>query len=233
MTERTPSEKTIRLLIGVLAEFRAGADCQDLRLRFQQIADRKASTFYACLHLARANGWVVQDADGIYSLSLNGNWQDVLKPPPIEEELGVSPALKYALTMRSERIEKLESINRRLTSSRKAIAAGNSAAPAIAALVGIMSDPTISTGKRISAAQSLLEYKSPQDVADGAKAFLASVFADPEMNVDLRLAATTALRRSEDVRIMPPIERPPPVARTDEPAPIPLDQLIKQRRERS
>src|SRR5262249_12779355 len=63
------------------------------------------------------------------------------------------------------------------------------------------------------AAEGLLAYKSPQDVADSAKLFLASVFTDPDQNIDHQLAATTALRKSEDVRIMPPIERSPP--RTD------------------
>jgi hypothetical protein len=80
----------------------------------------------------------------------------------------------------------------------------------------------------------LLAYKTPQDVAESAKLFLASIFTDPEQNIDHRLAATTALRRSEDVRIMPAIERPP--ARTDvDPAekPIPLRELVAQRRARA
>jgi hypothetical protein len=80
----------------------------------------------------------------------------------------------------------------------------------------------------------LLAYKTPQDVAESAKLFLASIFTDPEQNIDHRLAATTALRRSEDVRIMPAIERPP--ARTDVDAaekPIPLRELVAQRRARA
>ena len=97
-----------------------------------------------------------------------------------------------------------------------------------------MSDSTVSIPKRIQAAEGLLAYKSPQDVAESAKLFLASIFTDAEQNIDHRLAATTALRRSEDIRIMPPIERPPP-ARTvpAEPKPIPLRELVRQRRERA
>ena len=110
-------------------------------------------------------------------------------------------------------LEKLEAANRRLTGSRKAIAAGEAAGTAIGTLVAIMSDPTVSTRGRLQAAENLLAYKTPPDVAESAKLFLASVFTDPEQNIDHRLAATTALRRSEDVRIVPPIERPP--ARTD------------------
>ena len=136
--------------------------------------------------------------------------------------------------MRAERIEKLERANKRLKGWRRAIAAGEAAGPAIGALVAIMSDPAVSIPKRIQAAEGLLAYKSPQDVAESAKAFLALIFMDPDQNIDHRLAATTALRRSEDVRIMPPIERPP--ARTDnsaEPPPIPLAELVAQRRARA
>jgi hypothetical protein len=137
--------------------------------------------------------------------------------------------------MRAERIEKLEAANRRLTGSRKAIAAGAAAGTAIGALLAIMSDPTVSTRRRLQAAEGLLAYKTPQDVAESAKLFLASIFTDPEQNIDHRLAATTALRRSEDVRIVPPIEHPP--VRTDDSAApaeeiIPLADLVAQRRAR-
>jgi hypothetical protein len=228
----TPKQRNTRTLIGVLAEhFPAGSDCMDLRLKFEQVANRKAATFYTCLHLARANGWVVQDDDGIYTLSLDGGWRDAFKPPSVVEELERLQH-EHVLAMREERIEKLETINRRLTDSRKAIAAGEVAGPAIGALVSIMSDPTVSIAKRISAAQSLLEYKSPPEITESAKRFLASIFTDPEMNVDHRLAATTALRRSEDARIMPPIERPPARIDDTEP-PEPLRDLVARRRERA
>jgi hypothetical protein len=68
---------------------------------------------------------------------------------------------------------------------------------------------------RAATAEALLAYKSPEDVANGAKLFLASVFTDPDQNIDDRLAATTALRKSEDPRIMPAIERPPPRGEDD------------------
>ena len=62
---------------------------------------------------------------------------------------------------------------------------------------------------------SLLAFKSPPDVAEAAKRVLSLIFLDPDQNVDDRLAATTALRRAEDVRIVPAIERP---VRTDDTA---------------
>jgi hypothetical protein len=115
--------------------------------------------------------------------------------------------------MRAERIEQLEKRNRQLHASRKAIAAGQVAGTVIGSLVEIMLDPAHSTRARLQAADNLLQYKTPPDVAESAKLFLASIFTDPEQNIDHRLAPTAALRRSEDVRIMPPIERP---VRTDD-----------------
>jgi hypothetical protein len=221
----TPIEKNTRQLIGVLAEFfPSGSSCGDLREKFQKIADRGHATFYSCLHLAKANGWIVADGR-IYSLNPDGCW----RPPPIGEGLE-RHQFEHVLSLRTERIEKLEAANRRLTDSQKAIAAGEAASTAIGALVVIMSDSTLPIRSRLQAAENLLAYKTPPEIAESAKLFLASIFTDPEQNIDHRLAATTALRRSEDVRIMPPIERPP--ARTDTPRepPEPLSVVIARRR---
>jgi hypothetical protein len=134
--------------------------------------------------------------------------------------------------MKSEQISKLERANKWLKGSRRAIAAGEAAGPAINALVGIMSDPAFSVPKRIQAAEGLLGFKSPADVAEAAKLFLCSVFSDPDQNIDHRLAATSALRKSEDVRIMPPIERPPPRVNDVEEPQESLAELVAKRRAR-
>jgi hypothetical protein len=202
----------------VLAEFfPAGSNCEDLRLKFQQIANRKHATFYACLHFARAKHWIVADDEAknykTYTLNPDGCW----RPPPIGEGIE-RHQFAHVLKMRAERIERLEKRNRQLHASRKAIAAGQAAGTVIGSLVEIMLDPAHSTRARLQAADNLLQYKTPPDVAESAKLFLASIFTDPEQNIDHRLAATTALRRSEDVRIMPPIERPPARADNVEPA---------------
>ena len=226
----SPIEKNARRLVGVLAEFfPAGSNCEDLRLKFEKIANRKHATFYSCLRFAKTNRWIVADG-GIYTLNPDGCW----RPPPIGEGLE-RHQFEHVLTLRTERIEKLEAANRRLTNSRKAIAAGEAAGTAIGTLVAIMSDPTVPIRGRLQAAENLLAYKTPQDVAESAKLFLASIFTDPEQNIDHRLAATTALRRSEDVRIVPAIERPP--TRTDDTAeaeepPVPLSELVRARRAR-
>jgi hypothetical protein len=211
----SPKEKNARTLVGVLAEhFPAGSSCGDLRLKFQQIANLKHASFYACLAFAKKRGWIVTDGPPItgscatiYSLNPDGCW----RPPPIGEGIE-RHQFEHVLTMRAERIEKLETRNRQLHAARKAIAAGEAAGPAISTLLDIMLDPKVSIRGRLQAAENLLAYKSPPDIATAARVFLAQIFTDCEQNIDHRLAATTALRRSEDVRIMPPIERP---VRTD------------------
>jgi hypothetical protein len=232
----SPIEKNARRLVGVLAEFfPAGSNCEDLRLKFQQIANRKHATFYACLHFARAKRWIVADDEAknykTYTLNPDGCW----RPPPIGADIE-RHQFEQVLEMRAERIEQLEKRNRQLHASRKAVAAGEAAGPVISTLVGIMLDPTHSTRARLQAADGLLQYKTPPDVAESAKLFLASIFTDPEQNIDHRLAATTALRRSEDVRIMPPIERP---VRTDDTDSVkaeapsrPLSKVVAEQRAR-
>jgi hypothetical protein len=236
MSAKSPAEANVRRLIGVLAEyFPNGADSGDLRLKFQKIAHRSHATFFGCLRVAKAKGWIVSDGR-TYRLAADGSW----RTPPVREGIGAPPVwerhqFEHVLASRAERIEKLERANKWLKGSRRAIAAGEAAGPAINALVGIMSNSTFSIPKRIQAAEGLLAYKSPQDVAESAKLFLASVFSDPDVNVDHRLAATRALRKSEDVRIIPPIERPLPRTDVDPeaPKPIPLAELVAQRRARA
>jgi hypothetical protein len=210
----SPIEANARKLVGVLAEFFPnGGSSEDLRTRFQILANRKHATYYSCLHFAKTHGWILTDGK-ILTLSPDGSWRKPIEPPPraeIGEELE-RHQLDHVLAMRAEHIKKLEATTKRLTNMRKAVAAGEAAGPAISTLVEIMSDPTVTIRGRLAAAENLLAYKTPPDVAEHAKMFLATIFLDKDQPLDHRLAATTALRKSEDVRIMPAIERPTPPA---------------------
>src|SRR5262249_31577965 len=152
--------------------------CEDLRLKFQQIANRKHATFYACLHFARAKRWIIADDEAknykTYTLNPDGCW----RPPPIGAEIE-RHQFEHVLEMRAERIEQLEKRNRQLNASRKAIAAGQAAGPVIGSLVEIILDSAHSMRARLQAAENLLAYKTPPDVAESAKLFLASIFTDP------------------------------------------------------
>jgi hypothetical protein len=218
----TPIENA-RCLVGILAEFfPAGSNSGDLRERFRQVADRKHATFFAALSLARAKGWVVREGK-IYTLNPNGCWREPAIKPPNRAEIGEELArhqFEHVLEMRAERIERLEAVNRRLVSSKKAVVAGEVAGPAIGTLVQLMIDSSIPIRARLQAAQNLLEFKTPTAVMESAKLFLAALSSDSEQNVDYRLAALAALRKSEDPRIAPSVERPSPPARFDTPAEI-------------
>jgi hypothetical protein len=132
--------------------------------------------------------------------------------------------LEYIVKLQMEKLEelaaenqRLEEANQRLAELPKTIAAGEVAGTAIDTLLGIMCDASVPTRVRLQAAENLLAYKTPEDTAQRARLFLATVFTDPEQNLDHRLAATAALRKSTDVRVMPAIERPAP------PPPPPVD----------
>jgi hypothetical protein len=204
-------EKNARRLVGVLAEFfPTGSSCGDLREKFQQVTGRKAASFYGYLAYAKTKNWIVTDGAGrgltVYSLNPDGCW----RPPPIGEGIE-RHQFEHVLEMKEARIEQLE----RLNDMRKAVAAGQATGGAIGTLVEIMLDTTTTMRGRLQAAESLLAYKTPENIAQHAKQFLSSVFLDKEQNLDHRLAATQALRRAEDVRLMPPIERPDPAPPRD------------------
>jgi hypothetical protein len=86
----TPIETNTRRLVGVLAEFfPAGSDREDLRLKFEKIANRKHATFYSCLRFAKDNRWIVADGK-TYILNPDGCW----RTPPIRGGIGAPPVWK-------------------------------------------------------------------------------------------------------------------------------------------
>jgi hypothetical protein len=212
------TEKNARRLVNVMAQhFLNGATSEELREKFAIETARKApETFYAALRHAKSLGWLTGGGGRnlSYFLSPDASWRPP-EPPSIGESLRAMERnqLEHVAGLQRERVDKLEIENRRLRGSKKAIANGNASGTAIEALLTIMRDPTVTVRRKIQACEGLLQFKTPEDIANQAKQMLAAIFSDPEQSVDHRLAATTALRKSEDPRIMTPIERPP--ARTD------------------
>jgi len=111
---------------------------------------------------------------------------------------------------------------------------GNANGIAVSNLAQIVSDSTASLRQRLRAAAVVLGYKV-QDTAvtEFAKRFLESLCANADIPTDYRIEAGELLRRSEDVMIRPPIERPP--ARTDnaDPAEPPEDLATLVARQRA
>jgi hypothetical protein len=216
----TPVEKNARRLVNVIAKhFPDGGTSEELRRRFEIETTLKApETFYAALRYCKARSWLTggNGRNLPYFLSGDASWRPP-EPPSIGESLRAMERnqLEHVAGLEIERADKLEIVNRRLRGSKKAIANGQALGGAIGALMAIMLSTTINTRRRIQAAEQLLMYKSPEDIAAQAKLFLSSIFTSDDENIDNRLMATTALRKSEDVRIMPAIERPPPRGNDD------------------
>jgi hypothetical protein len=72
----------------------------------------------------------------------------------------------------------------------------------------IFLDPTISIRRRIEAAEAVLTFESPPDVADDARAFLAEIFENLDHDIDLRLDALKVMRKAEARRVTQPILSP-------------------------
>jgi hypothetical protein len=75
---------------------------------------------------------------------------------------------------------------------------------AIDALLEIMSNEFVSVRRRIEAAEGLLAYEAPAEIAERAKAFLESVFEDSEeQSVQDRLDAVKLARKFEAAKVAP------------------------------
>jgi hypothetical protein len=116
--------------------------------------------------------------------------------------------LECAIELQQEKIQRLQIRNKRLASSQRAIDAGETTGTTVTTLVQLMADTSLPLRRRISAAQLLLGFKSPPDVALHTKAFLSAVFSDPEMDIAHRLECAELLRKAEDVQLRPSVERP-------------------------
>jgi hypothetical protein len=200
-------EKNAKLLLRVFVQhFPAGATATDLRLRYETETGLRSASFYYALRWCREKQWIIGGGrDQEYSLNSNGSWKAAL---PFIEDCQERDQLVCAMELQAEKIERLEIRNRQLRSAKKAIASGETAGSTVATLVQLMADSSLTMRRRISAAQLLLGFKSPPDVAQHTKEFLHSIFSDQEMDIAHRLEAAELLRRAEDVRLAPSVERP-------------------------
>jgi hypothetical protein len=208
----TPTEANGRRLVEVLAKyFPRGCNCGDLRQKYQKVAHRKSGTFFNALKLAREKNWIVSDGGPlrlglqIYSLNPDGCWRN--PEVSIEERLETArrenSRLEFLLDTQVERTEQLQSeIDnlRDLASGTNGIALEN--------LIKIVTDITASPRQRLKAASVILGYRvQNSEVSELAKRYLETLCASAE-NVDYRIEASEVLRRCEDPRIAPSVQRP-------------------------
>jgi hypothetical protein len=70
-------------------------------------------------------------------------------------------------------------------------------------LLKIMSDPEMSTRRRIEAAEALLGYEAPADAVSRAREYLGEVFEDREQSIDLRMDALKISQKFGAKKIAP------------------------------
>jgi hypothetical protein len=204
-----PAERNARRLINLMAQHSNGLTCEDLNREFQRITKLQRQSFYDCLAFAKKERWILGGGQRQeYFLNPNGCWREALKPLSIGEPLE-KYQLEHLLSLQTERVELLEAANRRLSGSRKAaVAADEAGSTTIGTLVRLMADQTVLMRRRLQAAQLLIGFKSPPDIQQHTKQFLSSIFSDQDMDIAHRLEAAELLRRSEDVKLSPAVERP-------------------------
>jgi hypothetical protein len=203
------NDRNARKLVQILAQSSpSGELCEDLRRSYENQVGLKNAVFYVALAEAKRRQWITGGGLGQpYQLAVDGSWKEALEPPSVragpERE-----RLAAVVDIQAEKIEKLQARNRSLVGTRRAIVAGETAGSTVATLVQLMVNSSLPLRRRISAAQLLLGFKSPPDVAEHTKQFLHSIFLDQEMDISHRLECAELLRRAEDVRLAPSVERP-------------------------
>jgi hypothetical protein len=209
-----PIAQNARQVIRALAEFPDGCTCQDLRLKFQEIANRKHATFYFALRHAKQQGWVVADGE-IYNLNPDNSWKT--PTPSIGEQLEHSrrngDRLEFLASSREEQIAELRS---EVENLRDWSGGGNGTA--LASLLRIVSDNGATIPQRLRASGVVLAYKVEPRVSTFVQSFLESVCENDGVLADHRIFAGELLRKIEGApRIMASIERidPAPVADID------------------
>jgi hypothetical protein len=202
-----PAERNARSLINILARYSNGMTCEDLNREFQRVTKLQRQSYYNALKLCRKQGWVVGGGgqDEFYILDPSGSW----KPPPpsagevLEQHRRERAQLEYLLSSQVERTEQLQSevdALRDLASGTNGIALEN--------LIKIVTDTTASPRQRLKAASVILGYRvQNSEVTELAKRYLETLCASAE-NVDYRIEASEVLRRCEDPRIAPSVQRP-------------------------
>ena len=232
----SPLETNARKLIGVMVQyFPVGATCEDLRRQFEKDTSLARQSFYNALNYAKGQGWLVgggkdrRDQYQLYTLNTDASWKEPVTS--IGEGLE-KDRLEHLANSQAVQIEEMKGEIECLR-EWSAGSDANGAGIAVAALVRIVADGNATARQKIKASSTILSYKTQDDaVVEFAKKYLQSVCGDLGVAVDYRIEASEALRRSEDPKLMPATERPP--VRTDpaEPNPIPLRELVAQRREK-
>jgi hypothetical protein len=192
-------ERNVRQLIDILATYPEGATTEDLRRQFELETGLGRQSYYNTLAAAKTRQWIVSgDAQGkLNVLSPDGSW----KPPP-RTYTGVvleRDRLEHVANVRNERIEELERLIEDVA---------DNGSIAVASLVRIVGDSSITTPRRLKAAGIILGYRVQSDEVVGlAKRYLESLCGN-DTPLGHRIEAAELLQKHGSPKVMQPIERP-------------------------
>ena len=237
----TPLEENARKLIGVVVQhFPQGGICEDLRRQFEQDTSLRRQSFYNALNFCKKQAWIVgggnpHNQNQLYNLNPDGSWKELASTGDgIGEAIGLDKdRLEYLVDTQTQHIQGLQSEIEQLRSWGNGSDV-NETGVAIPSLIRIITDGASTTRQRLKAAETILSYKvSDASVVEFTKKFLQSVCTGADVAIDYRVEAAGLLRRCESPRVVSETVRP--VYRQAEPTepPIPLMELVRQRRERS
>jgi hypothetical protein len=230
----TPLEVNARKLVQVLLQcFPAGGTCEDLRRQFEKDTSLRRQSFYNALAHGKQRGWIVgggspHNQNQLYNLSPNGSWKE--EPAASIGEGGIGGDLD-----KNRQIGELQGEVERLLNWSGG-SDGNGKGVGLSSLVRIVGDSAASTRQRIKAAAAVLGYKAQADVSEFVRKYLRTVCESTDIATDYKIEAGELLRRHEAPRVTPDSVRPSyRDSDTVEPTepPIPLLELVRQRRERS
>ena len=205
-----------------MAQFPDGARSEDLRIRFEQITGLRRQSYYDSLDYCKRHHWLVGGGKAVpYQLNPDLSWK--LPQTPAEEMLD-RDRLAHVVNTQAAELEGLRGEIARFSDA-------NGAGVAVGALVKIVGDGNATPRQRIKAASTILGYRTQDDdVVQLAKKFLQSVCTDIGVAIDYRIEASEALRRSEDPKLVPVIERPARAESVNAEPVVPLAELLLERK---
>ena len=237
----TPLEVNARKLIGVAVQhFPHGGICEDLRRAFEKETSLRRQTFYNALAHCRQLGWLVggggpHNQKQLYNLNPDGSWKELASSGEgTGEAVGLDKdRLEYLASSRAQQIDKLQDEVERLRDWSGGDDA-NGSGVAIPSLIRIITDSASTMRQRLKAAETILSYKvGDASVVEFTKKFLQSICTGADVATDYRVEAAGLLRRVEAPKIQPGTVRPTYTEPEPEEPPIPLKELVRQRRERA
>jgi hypothetical protein len=187
----SPLEKNSRKLVGVMIGFPDGACSADLRQQFQAATGLERQSYFYALREAKRLGWIIGGGgrDQLYVV----DYEAFSKAPESTGSDETPPLEQFVEESQGE-----------LATPRM-----SNGGVAVSSLVEIVGDPSATLRQKLRASATVLGYRvQDAGVIEFVKRFLERLCANARISADYRVEAAEQLRRCQDPKIMPQIQRP-------------------------